>query len=773
MIESREIPAHQQTTETLPRLLVVDDQPVNIQALYEIFHRDHEIFMATSGKQALEMCRNNPPDLILLDVVMPELGGLEVCWLLKQNCETRDIPIIFVTAMNSSDDETAGFAAGAVDFITKPVNPVVVRARVHTHLTLKYQADLLRSFVQNLTSQIMINEQTAIELKEALNLSERANSLMEGREIRIRQIKEEINKLSRDLGRGDIYANADSDEIYGGLISAEDSWKNALSLAEDAEIARREALESNEQLSLIKMAVNCSSDAIAISTTTGDFYYINNTFSSLLGYQVDRLAELPIDLLFDNEKVPDFVFQSITTGMTWQGRVGMYKNDNIVLPVSLRTSPFKDDRDNILGIIWSITDISSQLESEEKINLYTHKIESDLEDKKEMLKKATFLQKSLIQQTIPLLENLNIHALFMPCENLGGDFFRILKGISEEKLVIIIGDCTDHGIKASMDASLLTSLISPNLNILYQDNRTDLFLSNISKEYMKMSDEDQFPTMLAMVIDINSGDVYYSNANSELPLIQKGESIEKLEKAAGMHIGYFNDPEYERKHFILQPGDRLQFFSDAITELRKADNKLLGYSGLKEILFQCKGHGLSIFTSLIDLLKKESGQFPLNDDTTLIQIDYLSPKKEQYEFQTMELWSEIHKKIKKTLDELDYTFDEIEKIGIGIDELCINAFLHGNKSDCSKTVIIHALMDCRKVVFTVEDEGSGFDPESIPDPTKNLEELNQNDVEEEFTHGRGIWITRNFFDSVEYNDKGNIVKITKQKNERQLFPWSH
>jgi diguanylate cyclase (GGDEF)-like protein len=130
-----------------PRLLVVDDQPINIQLLNEIFQKDHEIFFATSGIQAIEMAQKKLPDLILLDVVMPDMGGLEVCRLLKYDPETREIPILFVTAQDSPEDESRGLEAGAVDFITKPVNPAVVRARVHTHLTLKAQTDLLRSMV--------------------------------------------------------------------------------------------------------------------------------------------------------------------------------------------------------------------------------------------------------------------------------------------------------------------------------------------------------------------------------------------------------------------------------------------------------------------------------------------------------------------------------------------------------------------------------------------------------------------------------------------------
>jgi diguanylate cyclase (GGDEF)-like protein len=136
-----------------PRLLLVDDQPINIQTLYQIFHSDHEVFMATSGAQALDFCRNSPPDLILLDVVMPEMDGLETCRQLKADAATADIPIIFVTAQSDPMDETRALETGGVDFIAKPVNPAVVRARVKTHLTLKAQGDLLRSlaFIDGLT----------------------------------------------------------------------------------------------------------------------------------------------------------------------------------------------------------------------------------------------------------------------------------------------------------------------------------------------------------------------------------------------------------------------------------------------------------------------------------------------------------------------------------------------------------------------------------------------------------------------------------------------
>jgi diguanylate cyclase (GGDEF)-like protein len=133
--------------QRVPRLLVVDDQPANIQAIYQAFSADHQVLMATGGEQALKLAATQQPDLILLDVVMPGMDGHEVCRRLKAHTATRDIPVIFVTAHSDDHAETQGLALGAVDFISKPINPAIVRARAKTHLTLKAQTDLLRQWV--------------------------------------------------------------------------------------------------------------------------------------------------------------------------------------------------------------------------------------------------------------------------------------------------------------------------------------------------------------------------------------------------------------------------------------------------------------------------------------------------------------------------------------------------------------------------------------------------------------------------------------------------
>lgn len=136
-----------------PVLLIVDDNPLNIQLLYRVFSSDHQVFMTTSGEMALPICREKQPDLVLLDVEMPGMDGYATCRQLKEDAETCHIPVIFVTAHNDEDTETSGLNAGAVDFISKPFNARVVRARVKTHITIKRQAELLRqlAFIDGLS----------------------------------------------------------------------------------------------------------------------------------------------------------------------------------------------------------------------------------------------------------------------------------------------------------------------------------------------------------------------------------------------------------------------------------------------------------------------------------------------------------------------------------------------------------------------------------------------------------------------------------------------
>jgi len=116
-------------------ILIVDDQKNNIDLLVNLLKNYYDLMVARSGKKAIQLAKSkNSPDLILLDIVMPEIDGYEVCRILKSDRKTRDIPIIFVTAMCEDDDEYRGLGMGAIDYITKPIRPAIVQARVKNHI---------------------------------------------------------------------------------------------------------------------------------------------------------------------------------------------------------------------------------------------------------------------------------------------------------------------------------------------------------------------------------------------------------------------------------------------------------------------------------------------------------------------------------------------------------------------------------------------------------------------------------------------------------------
>ncbi len=127
-----------------PLVMVVDDQPANIQVLFAVLSKEFDVCMALNGEDALRVCHESRPDLILLDVVMPGMDGYALCRHLKADQATREIPVIFVTGSLDCEQEVRGFAEGGLDFITKPFHASVVLVRVRTQLTLKIQTDLLR-----------------------------------------------------------------------------------------------------------------------------------------------------------------------------------------------------------------------------------------------------------------------------------------------------------------------------------------------------------------------------------------------------------------------------------------------------------------------------------------------------------------------------------------------------------------------------------------------------------------------------------------------------
>lgn len=130
---------------TKATILIVDDEISNIEIMNAVLEDDYDVCFATSGQEALEVARAAQPDLVLLDVLMPGIDGFEVCRQLKADAQLADIPVIFTTGLGDAEDEMRGLSLGAIDYVTKPIQPATLRARVGNHVELKWLRDRLAS----------------------------------------------------------------------------------------------------------------------------------------------------------------------------------------------------------------------------------------------------------------------------------------------------------------------------------------------------------------------------------------------------------------------------------------------------------------------------------------------------------------------------------------------------------------------------------------------------------------------------------------------------
>jgi CheY-like chemotaxis protein len=223
-------------------ILLVDDTPANIHVAREILKDLYKIRIATSGMKALEAVKMTPPpNLILLDIMMPGMDGYEVCARLKADLNTRDIPVIFLTALSQPEEETRGFAVGAVDYIHKPFSPPVVLARVHTHLTLSEDREQLIDVALGEVARSQARAGT-FDPNPSVPLIARLQWLLEAKDGEAAEV---VQQLAGTLAGG-VDAN-----VVAGLrnsIEAFDFDGALVKLAEIAKICFQHALEGDTRV---------------------------------------------------------------------------------------------------------------------------------------------------------------------------------------------------------------------------------------------------------------------------------------------------------------------------------------------------------------------------------------------------------------------------------------------------------------------------------------------------------------------------------------------
>ncbi len=384
------------TSPTKTKLLVIDDQPINIQAIYQIFQNDYDVFMATNGAQALELCQTNPPDLILLDVIMPDMDGLEVCKRLKAQSSTAKIPVIFITGQTESTDETHAFEVGGVDFITKPINPSVVRARVDTQLKLQAQTHLLEQItaqVPGVVYQFRLRpdghacfpfvsegirtiyrlnpeevQQDATKIIDILHPDDREEFMLSlKKSAETMQIWHHHYRIK--------FPDGEVRWLFGNATPIEEPDGSYLWHGMMTDVT--EELQANEKLNLAASVFANSQEGIIITNPDGLIIDTNPSFSKITGFSREEALGRSPKLLssgYHDEIFYQELWTTIHKHGSWAGEIWNRNKAGQTYPEYLSISEIKNDSGQVTHYIGIFSDITLLKQREHDAQKAAHKL---------------------------------------------------------------------------------------------------------------------------------------------------------------------------------------------------------------------------------------------------------------------------------------------------------------------------------------------------------------------------------------------------------------
>lgn len=397
-------------------------------------------------------------------------------------------------------------------------------------------------------------------------------------------------------------------------------------------------------------------------------------------------------------------------------------------------------------------------------------LETQLEIQQAEIQRAKEIQLFLNTTDLPQVDTVNLRAVYNPSKQMGGDFFNIIKTIHNNIAVVMV-DCTGHGLEASMYATLLKSICDRHTHLLDNPLYLSNFVQMVNIDAADYITTDQFPVMFVSVYDTESMKLYYSSANGEHPYVIRNGSVYKMTRVEGMHLGYNTESQYYIKSFRVKDGDIILYYSDALIEIEGASWNRHDDEDLKKIISEPVTNLDHLNTKVMSTIKETTGSTVLSDDLSLVYLQILSPSFNSKIIQKKEDIEELKIEISDKLKYFDYNGDEIEKVKIALGELTLNAIYHGNSNDESKRVFVDYIITCKNITVKVEDEGAGFNPELIPDPTdiNRLKKMLDSDDESEYKHGRGVWLVRKLMDTLHYENMGRTATITKNKDSIKSY----
>jgi sigma-B regulation protein RsbU (phosphoserine phosphatase) len=701
-------------------VLIVDDTPENIDLLGGVLDREYKIKVALNGEKALNIAGSaDPPDIILLDIMMPGMDGYEVCRRLKADPDTQDIPVIFITAKSDESDETKGLETGAVDYITKPFSPPIVLARLKTHLALKNVLNEL--YLKNHMLNARANELTSIN-----RLAEKTSSSLNMNEI--------LQVVCDELVTIFVVRNAG--------IGLFDKARTKLTIA-----AFRSSDPQEEDATGMELPLR-DFEATQIVIQTKQPIAIENA-------QIDPRTK-PIHSLMQDRGTVGLLIVPILSLNEVIGTIEM--------PAKHTGQAFTRQEIELAKIIAS--QVASSIEN---ARLYA-RVEHALDIAEQDLEIGRQTQVGFLPRTLPKIPQWEIVPYFVAARQVAGDFYDAFEIGKRGRTGLVVADVCDKGVGAALFMVVFRSLIRAfSEDRKSSDSSENLLLrivSTVNNYIATVHDRsNMFATVFFGVLEPERNTLFYVNAGHELPLVTDAQgNIKQVLETTGPAIGMMPDMDFTVGAVELQAGDILVAYTDGVVDVRN----LAGEPFSEERLLSCIKKPYSSAFSLLNCIEhkisdhmSKTNQF---DDITMLALRRKeSVDHEKHEIAlsaVMKNLRPIKQFVEQAAGHMGLDENAIFALKLVVEEACTNIINHGYSGADPGPIKLTLEMDLKKVTLTIYDEGVFFNPE-------NMEEADvESDWEERRVGGMGLHIIRELVDEVGYerSETGNLMILVKHIN---------
>lgn len=583
-------------------VLIVDDTPTNLEVLVDYLTvSGFDIFVATDGESALEQLNHVRPDLILLDVMMPGIDGFETCRRLKKSKETKDIPVIFMTALSDTVDKLKGFDVGAVDYVTKPIQHEEMLARVTTHLTI-------RTLQRRLEEQNVYLQQEIAERKRAEEALRESNAALSAANRELRQDR------ALERVRAEVTAMAEAEDLKDVV---EEMLKELEAAGVDFDLCVINIVDeeagARRQYGATKQGWSGQAE-MPLEQVSEDFMAIYRGGKPVVRQVDDALAEACLrsreHLGITGEMarpsaVADAPFAYGTLSLQTQKSEGFSEEDVALIGEFARVITLGYAR---------FLDFKAVKTAQQQV----------IEEMEKELQTAHDMQMSLLPER-PIQEaGVEIAGRCVPANQVGGDYFNYF-WLGEGKRFLGLGAADVSG--KAMEAAVLAMHLSGIFRLEFREDRPPLEVLQVLEEVLQEQlDPASFVTCCLGILDVQKGQIRLANAAHPFPYhysaaTGKLEALQMPSLPLGILLPPGSPGGYAQSEVEMGPGDLLVLYSDGVTDMQNGEGDFYEEGRLEALIRRHADAGAeTLVEAVLDDLKRFKGRAPQQDDVTLLVL---------------------------------------------------------------------------------------------------------------------------------------------------------